>query len=187
MLFTTSVMVILAGVLSLAVDYGRLLIVDADLQTASDAAARYAAGGIGNGTAETMARQVMIDNGIDPDALAQFSVTIGQWDAASGSFSTGGEANAVRVVARRSLDLLLGGLVGRTQVEASSSSIVLAAPTSAGGYPYGIVSLESMNLNGTVDFDAYDSSKSNSVVAKGHAATNGHVYMNSGVEIHGNL
>src|SRR5881396_2212573 len=96
------VLVAMLGLTSLGVDLGRVRLAKAELQSAVDAAARYAATGLGDGTAAGKATAAAADNNVDGSrlVLSAGDVTLGTW--ADGAFTAGGAApNAVRVVGQR--------------------------------------------------------------------------------------
>ena len=122
------------AVTSLAVDLGRFHVAKTELYTAADAAARYAATGIANGTAPRKAIAVASANHVDgvPLILQAGDVTIGTWDADSKTFTAGGfSPNAVRVTAHRAesrgtaIPTMFARLFGRQSVDLQAVSIAL--------------------------------------------------------------
>lgn len=94
----------LIGFASLAVDYGRVRLAQGQLQDAVDAAARYAAKGLGDGTAASKAITLAGENLVDGQPLTLLSgdVETGTWDDVTKAFTPGGGSpNAVRVTGRR--------------------------------------------------------------------------------------
>jgi Flp pilus assembly protein TadG len=94
----------LCGVVSLSVDYGRVQLANAELQSSADAAARHAATGLSNGTAVAKAQSVAEQNYVDgsPLTLLSSDVQTGTWNSSTGTFTAGGSSpNAVRVIAYR--------------------------------------------------------------------------------------
>src|SRR5688572_20516570 len=74
----------LMAVVSLGVDLGRVQVAKTELRTVADAAARYAATGIADGTAVAKAQAVAAENKVDmrPLNLLASDVELGNWDAA---------------------------------------------------------------------------------------------------------
>ncbi|MGH7215067.1 MAG: pilus assembly protein TadG-related protein, partial [Tepidisphaeraceae bacterium] len=86
-------LVVLLGLLTLAVDWSRVQLTRAELRRAADAAARYGAKGISDGTAVAKAQAVAGENGVE---AAELTVTVGRF--AGGAFSASGTPlNAVKV------------------------------------------------------------------------------------------
>src|SRR5437016_2620154 len=95
-------MVSLLGFVSLAVDLGRVQCAKTELYRAADAAARYAATGLSDGTAASKAIAAAADNTVDGTALVltNSDVVTGTW--ANGTFTAGGASpNAVKITAGR--------------------------------------------------------------------------------------
>src|SRR5688500_3985895 len=74
----------LMAFVSLGVDLGRVQLAKTELRAAADAAARYAARGIADGTAVSKAQAAAAENKVDmqPLALQSGDVELGNWDAA---------------------------------------------------------------------------------------------------------
>jgi len=128
-------MTVILGTLALAVDMGRINAARAELQTAADATARYAATGLSSGTAAQRAATAAAESRIDGQALTLLpqDVQIGRW--ISGAFTvTNVNPNAVRVTAVRGparntpIALTFASLIGL-----SSPTMTARATVAAGG------------------------------------------------------
>ncbi|MBC8106639.1 MAG: hypothetical protein H7Z14_08625 [Anaerolineae bacterium] len=139
LIYAMVAMVVLVGFVSLAVDLGRVQLAKTELQQATDAAARYAGGGMWQSVATVKSRvataglENMVDGKplvIDPAADLEF----GTWNAATktftvlvGSAQTG--ATAVRVTGRRSasrgtaVPTFFGKLLGRNTIDMKATAI----------------------------------------------------------------
>lgn len=144
---------------SLAVDYGRAQLVKTQLQTAADAAARHAVGGLADDTWLSRAQQAAAENGADGTAviLQAGDVQTGAWDSQSGVFTPGATpANALRVTARRSasrgdaVPTVFGALFGRAGVDVHAEAI---ATVSGGGWTDPIALYKFDEGSGTIIFD----------------------------------
>lgn len=194
-MFAVIALVVLAGFCSFAVDYGRVQAARAELQTAVDAAARYAATGVANGTAVTKAIDAANDNDADGAAinLSAGNVAVGNWNVSTRAFTAGGlPSNAVRVTAsRRSADgnavpLLFGAMVGKSTCDVSATSIALAPTT---GTQYALIGLDEITLSGNAGTDSYSSNNgaynSASAGSKGSLASNGNITMSGNANVRG--
>lgn len=131
-------LVALSGVVSLAVDWGRVQVVKSELCAAADAAARAGASVASTTSSSDAIRAAAVAaagyNSADgsPVALSPSAdVEVGAWDETSHTFTPGGWTfNAVRVRARRTaqsgnaVPLMFGKLVGR---EASDVTVYAVA------------------------------------------------------------
>jgi hypothetical protein len=179
----------LAGVLSLAVDYGRAQLVKSELQAAADAAARYAATGVADGTAVAKAQAVAAENFADNRSITALSsdVELGRWDTASGSFvANGTPTDAVRVTLRRTqargtaVPLVFGSLVGRGSVDVVARSVAMAAG-SGPAVPYDVIGLDSVNMSGGARVSKRAGESGNVAVA-----SNGNWNLSGGARVNGN-
>jgi hypothetical protein len=126
----------LMAFVSLAVDYGRAQLAKSELQAAADSIARYALGGVADGTATSRAMAAAADCRVDGRALTlqNGDVEIGRW--VSGAFTvTNTNPDSVRITARLSsargnaVPLTFGALIGRASVDLRAVST--ASPKSA--------------------------------------------------------
>jgi len=178
LVYAAAAMSAIVGIGSLAVDLGRLQTAKSQLQTVTDAAARYAAYGMQSSSAGTSAAYanaaaVFADNQVEGKSVefvATRDVELGIWDEQLRKFtptSLSGGANAVRLRSKASLNQSAGALsflsmLGRS-VEVNSESVVTmngkSATTFAGakgnpwlaGMPAGSVSRN--NVTNTNDWD----------------------------------
>jgi len=111
MIYSVLIFTALVGIVGLGVDYGRIRVAKSELQSAADAAARYAAAGLqnslfGSSAAVNNAQAVVDQNRADGRAIVfntAEDVEIGIWNTTSRTFTpttTLSLANAVRVTAR---------------------------------------------------------------------------------------
>lgn len=134
----------LMAFVSLAVDYGRAQLAKAELQAAADSIARYALGGVANGTATSRALAAAADCRVDGVALnlQNSDVEVGRW--VSGAFTvTSTNPDSVRITARltsargNAVPLTFGALIGRSTIDlravstASPKSVVSGGSTTA--------------------------------------------------------
>ena len=186
----------LCGIVSLAVDFGRVQVAKAELRQAADAAARFGAAGLANGGNATRARSNAIaaaaDNKVDGQSLslAATDVEVGTW--ANGTFSPGGASpNAVRVAASRgAVPLVFARLIGisSASVDAVSIARVNATPPVQ---QYGLVGLDAINMTGNASIDSYDSSAGLYSLAtrrtNGDIASNGNVGLTGNATVYGDV
>ncbi|CAN5513462.1 hypothetical protein BH09PLA1_BH09PLA1_07090 [soil metagenome] len=139
MIYLMLAMVGLTGIISMAVDLGRVQLAKTELQQAVDAAARYGATGLpkGPGTVRQRVNDAAAENKIDgqPLSLNQSSdIEFGMWNPATRTFtpvSGAGQstATAVRVTARRNasrgngVPTLFGSLLGRNFVDINATAV----------------------------------------------------------------
>src|SRR5688500_14738857 len=85
LMYTGLMIVALLGIVSLAVDLGRVQLAKAELHAAADAAARYAGPGISDGTTLTRAQAAAADNKANGAAVVLTSedVSVGRWNSAT--------------------------------------------------------------------------------------------------------
>ncbi len=164
-------LVALCGLVSLAVDFGRVQLAKAELQTTADAAARAAAAGLmvsadqARYEAAAIARANTCDGTrVELDKMAD--VEFGQWDkqrkvfTAVGGFEEDG-ATAVRVTARRlgsrktAIPLTFARVVGAEECDVSASAVA----TVFRGNIVGFVGLEGVRAGEGSVFASYDSSR----------------------------
>ena len=122
---------VLLGLVSFGIDLGRLQAAKTELQRAVDAAARYGALGINNGTAVTKAITAGADNTIDADdkqalTLTASDVTTGTWNSSTRVFTPNATpANAVRVSASRQIPMLFAAALGRSRCTVQATAIAI--------------------------------------------------------------
>lgn len=165
LLYAMVAFIVLCGVVSLAVDYGRVSLIKSELQFAADAAACAAIGQLGNGTAaaQTSVVQLAAANlaeGQPVVLVPSTDVEFGTWDSGARAFtvltgSAASSANAVRVTARRTSAtgnaprLYFAALLGRSSFDVTGHSIALAS--GSGGY----IGISLTRMYNTSHFDGY--------------------------------
>jgi len=176
-------------VASLAVDYSQVQCAKTQLQAVTDAVARYAATGLGDGTYYTKATTVAADNSVNgaPLALQSGDVVTGNWN--SGTFTAGGTpTNCVRVSTTLSaargtaVPVLFAPGINSCNVTATSYATYTA------GQAFGIVGINSVQMqNGTITTDSWNSSlgaySAGSAGTQGSVASNGDITLNGTVTI----
>jgi Flp pilus assembly protein TadG len=141
LIYVTITIGVVFGFLSLAVDLGRIQVAKAELQAATDAAARYASAGMRSTMANTSgasanASASIAENFVDGTSLSSGAiqlVELGAWDSATRTFVVTGDpttANAVRLTTSLNMGsgqhvLTLLSLFGKTvTVHASSIAMI---------------------------------------------------------------
>src|SRR4051794_15322610 len=109
LLYAMVSMVALTGIMSLAIDLGRIQIAKTELQQACDAATRYGAGGLGQGVGTVKSRVATAgaENKVDGQPLVidqNNDIEFGTWNAATKTFTilvgtAQSSATAIRVTA----------------------------------------------------------------------------------------
>ncbi len=140
LIYMTITLTIMLSFVTFAVDFGRIQLIDTEIQRVADTAARYGAFGLrniiyGTSAASSNAIAAARDNVVDgqPFELATSDVELGIWNQTNRTFtaSTASAANAVRVTARRTratnnpVQLIFGGLVRMPTVDLTRSAIAL--------------------------------------------------------------
>ena len=177
-------MVAATGLVSLAVDYGRVQMAKTELRRAADAGARAAATALGStSTAQSLAVQFAGANTCDGQAVqldVANDIEFGTWDSTTRTFTvyTGtnqANADAVRVTARRlasrgnALPLYLAGAVGQKTCDAQGSCI---ATIVTGGF--GLVGINFISLKGNTTASYWSSTGATGGNA-GDIASNGNI------------
>lgn len=175
------------GMVSLAVDWGRVQAAKGELQDAADAAARYAVRGIADSTYSAKALSAASENSVDGSSmiLQAGDVELGTWNTATRTFALGGASpDAIRVTARRSasrnnaVPLIFGAAIGRRSVDMASVSIATVGSAAAPD----IVGLTSVTLSGSGVIKRL-SVEGGTV----NVASNGTFSLSSGQQIAGNV
>jgi Flp pilus assembly protein TadG len=172
LLYLMVAMVALVAFSSLAVDLGRVYVARSELQLAADAAARHGVAGLSVSVSQAQDNAITAANDNTADgtsvALDRYSdIEFGTWDGAGRTFNvlTGAaraDANAVRVIARRTTDrgnavsLLWGRIIGLESCNVQAASVAWVENRA----PSGIVGFGSVSL------------KNNNIVAAYNSATN---------------
>lgn len=147
MVYGVATMVALCAIISLGVDYGRVQVARSQLQSAADAAARYAVSGVkheieGVNASEGMARAILRENRIDGSYLVdtQSTVEYGEWNTGSKQFKNKQQTNkrnAVRVTVKcqnsdnTSIPLLFGSVIGKPKQELTATAVAMLGDDSA--------------------------------------------------------
>ncbi|HEX8324246.1 MAG TPA: pilus assembly protein TadG-related protein [Tepidisphaeraceae bacterium] len=138
-------LVVMLGVISLAVDWGRVQTAKTELQDAVDAAARYAATGFSTNSAVTRAQESAVQNSVDGSyfSLAAANVEQGTWNYTTREFAVSAtNKTAVRVIGQRTVPLLFGTTLGLNAVNVRAVSVASRPPL-----PIGVIALGGMNLS----------------------------------------
>lgn len=154
--------VVLLGLASLAVDWGRTQLLKTELQRSADAAALAAIPNLGNSAtlysdAQTLAA-INLADGTPVELRGSADVEIGVWNAATRAFNVASNPNApannaVRVTARRTrargnaLELPFGSMVGMPRIDVSAVSIATMGSKSF-NFPAGFDALSDLSFNG---------------------------------------
>jgi Flp pilus assembly protein TadG len=181
LIYATIVLAVLMVILSLSVDYGRVLLVHMQLEHATEAAARRAVQGLGDGTWLSKAKAAALETEADgsPVILQNADVVTGNYNPSlTPAFSTSrSPANAVSVSAQRSVEVWLARPLGLQPLSVDATAIVTAGQSSG----YGIVGITGIVLNSNIETDSY-----NSAAGAYNAATagqQGHLASNSSISI----
>jgi Flp pilus assembly protein TadG len=197
-IYVTISLVVLCGIVSLAVDYGRVQVVKAELQQAADASARYATRGIADNTAVAKATSAAQDNYANgsPVVLQAGDVLTGNWDSSlNPKFSTTRTPiNAVQVTAVRTssrgnaVPLVFARVLGPNYCSVQAKSIALLKT----GEPGGFIGLDSVTVKNNALIASYDptttpnpsqSNKNNN----GGLGSNGAVYGKNNNDVYGSV
>ena len=167
LVYTICALLALMAMISMGIDLARVQLARTELRQAADAAARYAALGIADGTCVSRALLAAADNTVDgtPLALRSSDVTVGNWDdTATPAFSTARTPhNAVRVSAERTaarqnpVRLWFGALVGAASCDIRVVCIATSDPLTSGFVGLNGISaknnLRSLSYNSSVSTD----------------------------------
>jgi hypothetical protein len=155
-------LVLFIALASLAVDLGRVQLAKTELRQAADAAARYAAKGLADGSWQRRASDAGSDNKVDGVAVAipPQNVISGNWNAKSSPrFSTSlYPTNAVQVTAERSkssgnaVPLWFASIVGIDSCNLRSVAIAAVMD-----YPSGFIGLEGFTVKNNLRSAGYSS------------------------------
>ena len=154
---------VMLGFCSLAVDWGRVVMVRSELRHAADTSARYAASALPNGIATVRARakDAADDNFADGTrvVLADADVEQGNWAAATKTFTPNGSpVNAVRVTARRTganaVPLMFARALGKASFDVQASAVVAYK---VDGSTLGFVGLNGITFHNNAFVGSYNS------------------------------
>jgi Flp pilus assembly protein TadG len=202
MIWTAFSALSIIGMLAFAVDLGRITVAKSELQTAADAAARYAAQLIEDSEVNvtTAAQAAAAENRADGRVVSLSSVTRGRYDSTQRTFTPNATPfNAVRVVAQRSgsdgVPLIFARLFGISHQSITARGFAVAGSASAtlpsvAGPVGGFVGVDWFNINGPLNVRAWDSASNthpNASTAWARGQTRGPANLNSGVILQGEL
>jgi Flp pilus assembly protein TadG len=140
MVYAMALMVVLFGITSFAVDFGRLQLARSEAQTAATAAARYGAALLASGNANAIAAAMSAagQNKIDGVAFAPVAATdieLGVWNISTKTFTaTNTQPNAVRVYARRTaargnaIPTIFAQVLGVRSIDINIDAIAMRKP-----------------------------------------------------------
>jgi len=205
MVYVTIGMVAFAGLVSLGVDAAHCHLVKTQLQTAADAAARYAIVGFATnlGTAQNnavTAAQLNTADGTPVTLNPNTDIEFGTWDASTKTFTvlTGSAQNtatAIRITARRTaatnnpVTLSFGGVIGMSTCDVQAQAIAVSST-----YGFSIVGISSLTTGSQggghyVHIDSWNSSTGAygtfPMNQHGNCSSNGNVSLVSGTVIDG--
>jgi Flp pilus assembly protein TadG len=191
-------LVAITGIVSLGVDFGRVQLVKMQLQSAADSAARYAASGLGNGTAVSRAIDAGNDNAADGAevTLTAADVETGYWSYTDRTFTPGAApANAVRVTARRTaargnaVPLTFARVVGQPTCDVQASAIAMYIGDTDS--PAGFVGIDEFQFDQNFYGDSYNSTygppTKKTVTEKFAGGSNGDIEFGDNADLYGDL
>lgn len=173
LVYSVIVFAVLAGFVSLAVDWARVQLAKTELQTVADSAARYAATGLKNnlnGTSAAAGNAVVVatQNAVDGTVVslnASEDVELGVWSTSNRTFVVTTDplaANAVRVTLRRTsargnpIHLGFASLIGFSSVDLTARATAAidydgagALGENSGAYQYFVPATSNPWLSGT--------------------------------------
>jgi Flp pilus assembly protein TadG len=161
LIYVTVALVVFSVLASLVVDLAHMRLVKNQLQFTADAAARYAAQGLGDGTAAAKAISAAAANTVDgaPMVLQNADVVTGTWS--NGTFTAGGSSpNAVKITAYHdtargtAVQVWWGGFLGKSSADLSATSIA----TATSGQISGFIGFNSITMKNNTFIGSYDSS-----------------------------
>ena len=202
MVYVTVSMTALLGFASLAVDLGHVFVVRSELQLAADAAARYAAAGMGAGieTAEANAIDAANDNKADgtPVDISAGDVEFGVWNPTGRTFTklvgpARSAANAVRVTTRRTsatgnaVSLMFARVLGPSACNVTASAVARKALTP----PAAFTGLSSFQAGNNALIAGYDSTAGapggNNTLELGNLGSNGSITVGNNSDVRGSV
>lgn len=200
LIWFTIMLAALMAFVSLGVDLGRVQLAKTELQRAADAAARYGASGIDQGSTTVASRAITAaaDNTADGQSivLQNADVQVGMWNSTSKTFTSGGTPNnAVRVTVRRTasrgnaIPLLFAKVLGLTSCDVTATSIALAS--SSGGPATGFVGLSRFEAGNNSFVRSYDPAAGTpggaNLFTSGSVKSNTYIDFGNGTDIYGSV
>lgn len=192
LIYATIAMTAMLGIISLAVDLGRVQLAKTQLRQAADAAARYSVTGVNDGTYLSKAQSAASDNTCDGTAVSLQSadVVLGRW--MNGAFTAGSTLpNAIQITAQRTaarsnaIPLTIAGLFGRGYCDVKAVSVARIA-SSGGGL--GMVGLNAATLGTSGSVDSYNSdlgTYTSQHYSNGDVGSNGTLTLSNGFQVNG--
>ena len=180
LIWTAILLVMLLMMVSLAVDFGRIVLARAQLQCAVDAAAREGAAALP--ATLSAVRNAVVAAGAKNTALGT-AVQIAPADVEVLSFD-GGADNAVRVSANLPVPLLFGNLHSQPFI----ISVRATARRQSTSQSFGMVGLNSINITGSAMVDSYNSSAGTYAATKSsnaQIASNGNISLGGASQVKG--
>ncbi|HEX4796238.1 MAG TPA: pilus assembly protein TadG-related protein [Humisphaera sp.] len=173
----------LMALASLGVDFARVQVVKTQLRRTADAAARYAANGLADGTAVTRAITAAAENPVNGVAytMSASDAVLGNWSG--GTFAAGTTPyNAVKLTLGltaakgNALPLIFGSFIGQRSCDVTVSVIATGPPVP----PYSIVGLSFISMSGGTADSFLSSSGTTNPTAKAVLASNGDITLVGG-------
>jgi Flp pilus assembly protein TadG len=188
------VMTALLAFTSLAVDLGRAQTAKTELQVAADAAARYGATGLADGTYITKALDAADDNKADGSTItiASSDVVKGYYDSTTKTFTANGSpTNALQVTCARTgtngVQLLFGQAIGKSRISVTAKAIASATPRLPGFTGLSYVSMKNNNYIGSYDSSLTKTPSSTSGDGKSAIGSNGSISVGVNNTLSGNV
>jgi Flp pilus assembly protein TadG len=191
--YVTVAMLVLLGFCSLSVDLGRVQMVKTQLEEATDAAARAAAGNLANGVSsvQSAAYTMALNNTADGTPVTIDSindVVFLNWPSTTPlAGSARDAANAVQINTSLSVPLLFAQVLGMSTATVHATSVATVASTNGN---YQIVGLSSFTMGKDTITDSYNSANGSyfdqTPGNQGSIASNSNVNVPSGSTVNGN-
>ncbi len=194
-------MVVMFAFAAFSIDVGRLVVANAELQNAADAAAMSGASHLSDGPAQARSAAILLaaENEAVGRAvtITNADIVLGIWNEDTASFAAlaaGDEsaANAVRVSCSRTnaggnpIALFFAGFLGRDTADVSVMSTAQAKPNRCALF----IGIDKATLSGGSYTDSYNSQNgpysTTSARNKGHICSNGSISLSSSSFVNGN-
>jgi Flp pilus assembly protein TadG len=201
-IWTVLIMVALCGIISLAVDLGRVQLAKTELQAAADAACRAAA--VGLGTSVSRARDdaiaVAAANSCDGDPVVldrEADIELGTWDPQQKLFTplsgaAQNSASAIRVTARRvasrntAIPLVFARLVGKDSCDVHAAAIATRSSSAGAARFVGLDGVTLSNNALTASYRSINGPPGNvNLYNSGSVGSNGTIRLDNNARIRG--
>jgi Flp pilus assembly protein TadG len=195
--------IVLFGLASVAVDFGRVQAAKMELHDAVDAAARAGASSLSSGPSSAVSAAVSTASenradGISVSISSTSDVDLGTWDPTAHTFtvltgSAQSNANAVRVRGSRTaakgnaIPLLFGQIIGQRTCDVNVMAVAYFEP---GPVKYQVVGLTSVTMSSSSSTSSYQSSTDPDAASAGNhgsIASNGNLNIDSSSLVNGNI